>query len=247
MDKVKELPKKAKKFTLKDFIEREAEEDDEVDKKDKNQLNIELVKDTQYSSEVNNEEDSYGISSDNDTEKVEKQIITNRMLLNKEKTAKEKNKIKRKRKPSLKKKNNKNKKRTMKYIEKSVKKIDKTLGIINGKLNICFDENRENKEININDNKTPEKKFKDEDDEDFLLLKMSNERRNISKANKINNESFIKRMKENENFIKKNNIIIDEGKRSKSQIIKRKSEQILLHPKLKLFNMKGAFLNKKKK
>ena len=247
MDKVKELPKKAKKFILKDFIEREAEEDDEVDKKDKNQLNIELVKDTQYSSEVNNEEDSYGISSDNDTEKIEKQIISNRMLLNKEKNAKEKNKIKRKRKPSLKKKNNKNKKRTMKYIEKNVKKIDKTLGIINGKLNICFDENRENKEININDNKTPEKKFKDEDDEDFLLLKMSNERRNISKANKINNESFIKRMKENENFIKKNNIIIDEGKRSKSQIIKRKSEQILLHPKLKLFNMKGAFLNKKKK
>ena len=245
MDKVKELPKKAKKFTLKDFIEREAEEDDEVDKKDKNQLNIELVKDTQYSSEVNNEEDSYGISSDNDTEKVEKQIISNRMLLNKEKNTKEKNKIKRKRKPSLKKKNNK--KRTQKYIEKNVKKIDKTLGIINGKLNICFDENRENKEINVDNNKTPEKKFKDEDDEDFLLLKMSNERRNISKANKINNESFIKRMKENENFIKKNNIIIDEGKRSKSQIIKRKSEQILLHPKLKLFNMKGAFLNKKKK
>ena len=246
MDKVKELPKKAKKFTLKDFIEREAEEDDEVDKKDKNQLNIDLVKDTQYSSEVNNEEDSYGISSDNDTEKIEKQIISNRMLLNKEKTAKEKNKIKRKRKPSLKKKSKK--KRTQKYIEKNVKKIDKTLGIINGKLNICFDENRENKEINVDNNKTPEKKFKDEDDEDFLLLKMSNERRNISKANKINNESFIKRMKENENFIKKNNIIIDEGKRSKSQIIKRKSEQqILLHPKLKLFNMKGAFLNKKKK
>ena len=245
MDKVKELPKKAKKFTLKDFIEREAEEDDEVDKRDKNQLNIELVKDTQYSSEVNNEEDSYGISSDNDTEKIEKQIISNRMLLNKEKNTKEKNKIKRKRKPSLKKKNNK--KRTQKYIEKNVKKIDKTLGIINGKLNICFDENRENKEINVDNNKTPEKKFKDEDDEDFLLLKMSNERRNISKANKINNESFIKRMKENENFIKKNNIIIDEGKRSKSQIIKRKSEQILLHPKLKLFNMKGAFLNKKKK
>lgn len=245
MDKVKELPKKAKKFILKDFIEREAEEDDEVDKKDKNQLNIDLVKDTQYSSEVNNEEDSYGISSDNDTEKIEKQIISNRMLLNKEKTAKEKNKIKRKRKPSLKKKSKK--KRTQKYIEKNVKKIDKTLGIINGKLNICFDENRENKEINVDNNKTPEKKFKDEDDEDFLLLKMSNERRNISKANKINNESFIKRMKENENFIKKNNIIIDEGKRSKSQIIKRKSEQILLHPKLKLFNMKGAFLNKKKK
>ena len=121
----------------------------------------------------------------------------------------------------------------MKIIEKNSKKIDKVLGIINGKLNICFEENRENKNINnINDNnmnKTPEKKFKDEDDEDVLLLKMSNERRKISNANKIDNKDFIKRMKENENFIKKNNIIInEENKRSKSQIVRRNTEKNLL-------------------
>ena len=77
---------------------------------------------------------------------------------------------------------------------------------------------------------------------------MSNERRKISNANKIDNKDFIKRMKENENFIRKNNIIVnDENKRSKSQILRRNTEKILFHPKLKLYNMKGVFLNKKKK
>ena len=247
MDKNKKVPQKEKIFSIKNFIEKEAEEEIEVGKKDINKLNS--LKDTQYSSEVNNEENnSYGISSDNDTEKIENQIIANRVLLNKENMKKEKNKkIKRKNKPLLQKKNNK--KRTMKYIENNVKKVDKALGIINGKLNICFEENRENKNIdNINMNKTPEKKYKIEDDEDVLLLKISNERKKISNANKKNNKSFIKRIKDNENFIKKNNIIINEGsKRSKSQIVKRNSETILLHPKLKLYNLKGAFLNKKKK
>ena len=237
--------KKEKILSIKNFIETEAEENDDLDNKDKKRINIEPLKDTQYSSELNNEEDSYGISSDNDTEKIEQQIITNRIVLNKEKMKKEKNKkIKRKRKISPEKKENK--KRTMKYIERDVKKTDKILGIINGKLNICFDENRENKEINMN--KTPEKKFKVENDEDLLLIKMSNERRNISNVNKNDNKDFIKRLKENENFIKNNNIIINDGsKRSKSQIIKRNSENIVLHPKLKLFNLKGVFLNKKKK
>ena len=96
--------------------------------------------------------------------------------------------------------------------------------------------------------KTPEKKFKDEDDEDVLLLKMSNERKNISNINKNNNLDFIKRLKENDNFIRKNNIIVnEENKRSKSQILRRNTEKILFHPKLKLYNMKGVFLNKKKK
>ena len=114
-----------------------------------NKLNIVSLKDTQYSSEVNNpEDDSYGISSDNDTEKIEKQIITNRALLNKEKMEKDKSKkIKRKIKPILEKKDNK--KRVMKHIENNAKKVDKVLGIINGKLNICFEENRENKDINV--------------------------------------------------------------------------------------------------
>ena len=125
---------------------------------------------------------------------------------------------------------------------------EKRNGIINGKLNICFEENRENKDINIDMNKTPEKKFEVKDDQDLLMIKMSNERKNISNVNKRNNEAFIKRIKDNENFIKRNNIIIsEEGKRSKSLIVKKKSEEIAAHPKLKLYNLKGAFLNKKKK
>lgn len=245
MDKAKIIPKKPKKFSLKNYIEREAEEETDLNNS-KKKLNIEPLKDTQYSTDVNNENDSYGISSDNDTENKEKQMLLNREILNKEKISKEKKKIKRKRKPSLEKKENK--KRSLKDIKNKIKKIDETLGIINGKLNIRFDVNRENKEINIDMNKTPEKKFKLEEDEDFLLLKMSNERKNISNLNKKNNANFIKRIKDNESFIKNNNIIIStESKRSKSHIITRKTEKNGMHPKLKLFNMKGAFLNKKKK
>ena len=135
--------------------------------------------------------------------------------------------------------------------------MQQTFGIINGKLNIGFAENKENKNINDGDKKekTPEKKFKDEDDEEIDRLKMSNERKKIENVNKKNNNDFIKRMKENENFIKNNNIIIEEGsdigkdnnlKRSKSDLgINKKN--ISFHPKLKLYSFKGAFLNKNKK
>ena len=248
MDKEIKVIKKEKIFAKKNFVEREAEEEDDNENKKIKKLDSVPFKDTQYSSDLNNEEeDSYGISSENDTEKVEKQIIINILLLNKEKMEKEK-KEKRKRKslPECEKKDRK--KNTLKQIEKNMNKVDRTLGIINGKLNICFDENRENKEVNIDldINKTPEKKLKIEDDEDILLLKMSVERKNISNINKNNNKDFIKRMKDNENFLKNNNIIINDGsKRSKSVLNNdRKNKKF---PKIKLFNMKGAFLAKKKK
>ena len=248
MDKEIKVIKKEKIFAKKNFVEREAEEEDDNENKKIKKLDSVPFKDTQYSSDLNNEEeDSYGISSENETEKVEKQIILNRLLLNKEKMEKEK-KVKRKRKslPECEKKDRK--KNTLKQIEKNMNKVDRTLGIINGKLNICFDENRENKEVNIDldINKTPEKKLKIEDDEDILLLKMSVERKNISNINKNYNKDFIKRMKDNENFLKNNNIIINDGsKRSKSVLINdRKNKKF---PKIKIFNMKGAFLAKKKK
>ena len=243
------IEKKEKIFSIKNFIEKEAEEEVELDKKGINKIKTVSLKDTQHSSDEENnaEEDSYGISSENNTEEAEKQIIINRTLLNKEKMEKEKiGKIKRKIRPSFDIKDNK--KRKMKIIEKNSKKIDKILGIINGKINICFEENRENKDINVDNNKTPEKKIEAKDDQDLLLIKMSNERKKISNVNKRNNESFIRRIKDNENFIRKNNIIIsEEGKRSKSLIVKKKSEEIVAHPKLKLYNLKGVFLNKKKK
>ena len=246
MDKEIKVVKKEKVFAKKNFVEREAEEEDENDNKKIKKLDSALFKGTQYSSDLNNEEeDSYGISSENETEKVEKQIITNRLLLNKEKMEKEK-KVKRKRKsmPEYEKKDRK--KNALKQIKENMNKVDRTLGIVNGKLNICFDENRENKDVNIDMNKTPEKKLKVEEDEDILLLKMSVERKNISNVNKNDNKDFIKRMKENEDFLKNNNIIINDGsKRSKSVLINnRKSKKF---PKIKLFNMKGAFLAKKMK
>ena len=246
-------------FTLKNFIEKEAEEDN-ITKEEK--LDSNQNKDTQYSTQINNEEDSYGISSDNDTEKIlskkkSKDFASHRLLLQKEIIEDEKiikNQLKRKRMPKFEKKDNK--RRTAEHIKNNINKIENSLGIINGKLNIGFSENKENKNVN-NENdgdKTPEKKFKDEDDEEVEKLKMANERRKIENINKNINTDFIKRIKDNENFLKNNNIIIDDGsemsnkkkfKRNNSEIgINRKN--ILSHPKLKLYNLKGAFLNKKK-
>ena len=230
MNKKEKMKKKEKIFVKSRFEEKEAEEEEDNKKINKVESGqIKDIKDTQYSSEANNEEDSYGISSDNDTEKIDKKEITShRILLNKEKLEKAKIEIKRKRKPEFEK-NNK-RKRVLNQIEKNNYKVERQLGIINGKLNICFDVNRENKEINDKDN---------DNDKDI---------------NKISNKDFIQRIKENEKFIKNSSIIInDSSKRSKSQIIKRKNgkenekDKGNFHHKLKLFNMKGVFLNKKKK
>ena len=154
MDKTKKIEKKEKKakiFCKSNFIEKEAEESGENENKSKSLKKMEsnLLKDTQYSSEVYSYEDSYGISSDNETEKIEKQMITNRNILNKEKIEKiEIVKIKRKRNQKGKK--NKDKKRYLNHIKKDMNKIKQAFGIVNGKLNIGFDENKESNEIKIN-------------------------------------------------------------------------------------------------
>ena len=138
---------------------------------------------------------------------------------------------------------------------KDLNKIQRSLGIINGKLNIGFEENKENKDINDQNNKTPVKKNVEENDEEIDKLKLSNERKKIENVNKKINNDFIKRMRENENFIKNKNIIMADGseakvdknlKRNKSELdINKKSD--FIHKKLKLYNFKGAFLNKNKK
>ena len=89
------IEKKEKIFSIKNFIEKEAEEEVELDKKGINKIKTVSLKDTQHSSDEENnaEEDSYGISSENNTEEAEKQIIINRTLLNKEKMEKEKLKL----------------------------------------------------------------------------------------------------------------------------------------------------------
>ena len=121
VDKQQKDHKRQKIFAIKNFIEKEAEEED--DNKKIKKLDSALIKDTQYSSEINNSEDSYGISSENDTEKIDnKEIISHRVLLNKEKMDKEKNtKIKRKRKPTYEK--DKNKKRVLTQVEKNNYKV----------------------------------------------------------------------------------------------------------------------------
>ena len=252
-----------KKFSLKKFVEKEAEEEDFMNKKDK--IDLTQMKDTQYSSEINKDDDSYGISSEDNTEKIfqktrSKELISHRLLLQKE-MEKDKRKtnnqhLKRKRIPIVEKKNNK--KRAVEHAKKNINKIESSLGIVNGKLNIGFAENKENSNLNDknegnSNNPTPAKKFKDEDDEDVLVLKMSNERKKIENINKKMNNDFIKRIKENKNFIKNNNIIIDDdsetnnGKmRNNKNDIGLKRNNSMLHPKLKLYNLKGAFLNKKK-
>ena len=64
MDKMKLTKKKEKILSIKNFIETEAEEDDDLDNKDKKRINIEPLKDTQYSSELNNEEDVVNLVKD---------------------------------------------------------------------------------------------------------------------------------------------------------------------------------------
>jgi len=251
-----------KKFSLNKFIEKEAEEEKNIIK-NQDKLEMTQMKDTQYSSEINKDDDTYGIPSEDDTEKIantkrSKEIISHRLLFQKE-MEKEKKKannqhLKRKRIPIIEKKNNK--KRAVEHAKKNINKIEESLGIVNGKLNIGFAENKENSNLNDknegnSNNPTPAKKFKDEDDEDVLVLKMSNERKKIENVNKKMNNDFIKRIKENENFIK-NNIIDDDietnnGKmRTNKNDIGLKRNNSMVHPKLKLYNFKGAFLNKKK-
>ena len=245
------------KFSLKNFVIREAEEENSFKKNNSTDIQ---AKDTQYTSQINKEEDndSYGVPSDNETEKnTSKELATHRLILQKgiENESKEiKKNLKRKRNPKIEKKDNK--KRIAENIKnnKDSDKIQPSLGIINGKLNIGFAENKENKDINDDRNRTPEKKV-EEEDEEIDKLKLSNERKKIENVNKKINKDFIKRMKENENFIKNNNIIMADGsdakignnmKRNKSDIdINKKSE--FGHKKLKLYNFKGAFLNKNKK
>ena len=245
------------KFSLKNFVIREAEEENPFKKNKSTEIQ---AKDTQYTSQINKEEDndSYGIPSDNEIEKnTSKELAVHRLILQKgiENESKEiKKNLKRKRNPKIEKKDNK--KRIAENIkkDKDLDKIQTSLGIINGKINIGFAENKENKDINDDRNRTPEKKV-EEEDEEIDKLKLSNERKKIENVNKKINKDFIKRMKENENFIKNNNIIMADGsdakignnmKRNKSDIdINKKSE--FGHKKLKLYNFKGAFLNKNKK
>ena len=252
------------KFSLKNFIEKEAEEEKPI----KNLKSDEIqIKDTQYSSVLNQEEDdSYGLPSDNDTEKnspkkVSKELASHRLILQNEIKKEEKDinkKLKRKMIPIYEKKDNK---RIIEHAKKNNNKIEASLGIINGKLNIGFAENKENQ--NINDKQaedtttTPEKKFRDEEDEEIIKLKLSNEKKKIEKVNKQMNNDFIKRIKENEDFIKSNNIIINDGtninnakniKRNKSDInINLNKKNQIFQRRLKLYSFKGAFLNKNKK
>ena len=240
------------KFSLKNFIEREAEEEIVIKNKDSTQIQ---EKDTQDTSELNKvEDDSYGIPSDNDTEKnsprkISKELNNHRLILQKE-IEKEENKIKKdlKRKvvPHFNKLNKK--KGTLHHVKKNMNKIEDALGISNGKLNIGFYKNKENENINDvkDESKTPEKKFKDEEDEEIIKLKMSNQRKKIENVNKKNNKDFIRRIKENETFIKNNNIIISEGNNinTEKNIKRNKSANDF---KLKLFTFKGAFLNRNKK
>ena len=58
--------------------------------------------------------------------------------------------VKIKRKRNQKGKKNKDKKRYLNHIKKDMNKIKQAFGIVNGKLNIGFDENKESNEIKIN-------------------------------------------------------------------------------------------------
>ena len=60
-----------KKFKKDNFIEKEAEEDDIIEKLNKLEMNKNNKnKKTQFSIELNNDKDSHGITSQNDSEEI---------------------------------------------------------------------------------------------------------------------------------------------------------------------------------
>lgn len=251
-----------KKFTMEKFIEKEAEEDDIIQKIDKLEMN--QYKDSQKSNILNNDDDNYDIGSDDDSDNIDntkrsKERISHRLIylkeLNNERKQINNKNLKRKRIIKNKKKNN-NKKRVVEHVKKNYPLVEESLGIINGKLNICFPENKKNS-LNINKNKTnsnsisPTKNIINEKDEDIKEIKMLNELKLINNFSKNNNIDFINRIKENDNFIKNN--IIDNDKDSNIEkfknnnndkgIIKNNSN---IHSKLKIYKLKGAYLDKMK-
>ena len=107
-------------------------------------------------------------------------IITNRIILSKEKLEKEKNiKIKRKISLFFKKKNNE--KKVIKQALKRYKKINEEINIIDKKVNICFEENKEEykKILNNNINISSDKDDTNNEDDILTSLKITEEKKII--------------------------------------------------------------------
>ena len=122
---------------------------------------------------------------------------------------------------------------------------------MNGKLNICFPENKQNSNntenlAGINNNLNLENKLKEDDDEEVKELKMLHEKNNIENLNKKMNNDFINRIKENENFIKNN--IIDINNEFNNEKIEKdnKGNNSSLKPKLKLYRLQSDYLKNNK-
>lgn len=250
-----------KKFKKIKFIEKEAIEDETIEKIDKLEMNINI--DSQISSNTNKDNNSYGIPSENNSEEIlkskeKKELITHRILFKKENEKEQKisnNKhLKRKRIPKFDKTNKK--KRVYQKVNKNYKKVDEYLGIVNGRLNICFPENKptSNTTENLTDNNINinlENKLKESNYGEVKLLEMLDEKKKIENLSKNMNKDFINRIKENEKFIK-NNIIdlnneFNNGKiETNNKINNHKRNNSLLKPKLKLYKMQGDFLKNNK-
>lgn len=229
------MKKEKKLFTKKNFIEREAEEESEkYNIKTNKKRNI----NKNQKEKIEEIEDSYGISTkDEEEEVIGKQKLNNRIIFNNNKLN-----SKRKRNPVNYKKDNK--KRTLQQIKKRQKNTKNVLSNINWNYELFF--RRKNIDIDINKNEVS--KY-NEEDEEINSLKLSYERKIMSNLIKNNNSDFVERIKQNNDFIKKNTIILnnDSKKRSKSLKNNNSKEKKNIHRKLKLHNFKDGLLYNKKK
>lgn len=211
------MKKEKKLFTKKNFIEREAEEESEkYNIKTNKKRNI----NKNQKEKIEEIEDSYGISTkDEEEEVIGKQKLNNRIIFNNNKLN-----SKRKRNPVNYKKDNK--KRTLQQIKKRQKNTKNVLSNINWNYELFF--RRKNIDIDINKNEVS--KY-NEEDEEINSLKLSYERKIMSNLIKNNNSDFVERIKQNNDFIKKNTIILnnDSKKRSKSLKNNNSKEKKKIH------------------
>lgn len=202
-----------KKFRKENFIETEAEEEKIIPSQNpKTAKTEETTNETQKN--IDNDKDSYGTDlKEENINENSKSLYIHRML-NQQESIKseliiEKN-LKRKRMPLIEKKNIK--KKLKEHFEKKSGAIEKIAGIINGKLNIGFQENQKDKKelLDKEEPKTDEDSNYKEYNRSLDEMKFNYEKKQVKEINKKNSEEFLKRVNENKKLMEKI-IIPDEG------------------------------------
>jgi len=198
--------------------------DSNIEKVHKKDRNIEKVHKDRNIEKVHKDTNKKKISKDTNIQKDKIQNKINNINIKKVQLKRKSDNL------NIEKNNDNIKIRVKNHISKNIKKIDNILGIINGKLNISF--KTHNTVFNNNGNEIYDKQS--DDDKELERLKNINEYNKIKQFTRNNNKDFIKRIKDNNSFIKNNNIILADN----NNIEKKKNFN------LKIYQLKGCYLKK---